>query len=297
MTVNHMHIFIKVYQLENITKAAEILHMTQPAVSRAIKELETEYDVCLFERINRRLCRTECAHQLYAQAIHIADSFENMEEHLKSWGRHGTLRIGATITFGNYLIPDLVARFKACHPDTKIKVRIANGLQLQTALLENEIDIAMIEGGVSNETLKTAAFIQDRLRLLVPLDHPLTRRKSVALDDLVDYDLLTREHGSAVRTLVDHGFRAHGLHCVPAWESVSTHALIRGVELGQGVALLPERMVQTALQQGQVVQVPLQEPLFVRKSFLVWHKHKYLTKALQDFLADCRTYAEKEETL
>ncbi len=296
MTMNHIHIFIKVYQLENITRAAEALRMTQPAVSRAIKELEDKYDVRLFERINRRLCRTEYAHQLYAQAVHIADSFGNMEQQLKSWGDHQVLRLGATVTFGTHLMPQLVADFKERNVGCSVQVMVANGVQLQQALVKNHIDLALIEGTVANDTLQTLPFLSDALHLIVPIGHPLTCKPQVRLEDVVCYDVLTREEGSAVRTLLDHVAQIRGLHLVPTWESMSTQALIHAVHKGLGVALLPAKMVEFYVERGLVSQVDLDESLLQRKSFLVWHKHKFLTAGLQQFIADCQDYCDAINT-
>ncbi len=115
MTIRHMKIFVSVYQAQSITRAAEQLHMTQPAVSRAIQELEHYYGVCLFERIGRRICSTESAARLYAQALHIIETLDSMEKGLRDWDEFGVLRVGATITLGNFLLPELAARFQQRH--------------------------------------------------------------------------------------------------------------------------------------------------------------------------------------
>ena len=98
MTIRHMKIFAAVYREQSVTRAAESLHMTQPAVTRAIQEIEGYYGVRLFERINRRLSATESGKHLYARAVHIADAFDAMETELRNWDALGVLRVGASVT-------------------------------------------------------------------------------------------------------------------------------------------------------------------------------------------------------
>ena len=148
MTIRHMKIFVSVYQAQSITRAAEQLHMTQPAVSRAIQELEHYYGVCLFERIGRRICSTESAARLYAQALHIIETLDSMEKGLRDWDEFGVLRVGATITLGNFLLPELAARFQQRHPHLQLRAVVSNGAQLSQHLLENTIDLALIEGSI-----------------------------------------------------------------------------------------------------------------------------------------------------
>ena len=100
-----MKIFIAVYNALSITKAAQALHMTQPAVSRAIQEMEQFYGICLFERMNRKIYVTESAKELYSYAVHIVDTFDSMEQEMKNWDELGVLRIGSTITLGNFFLP------------------------------------------------------------------------------------------------------------------------------------------------------------------------------------------------
>ena len=165
MTVRHMRIFLAVYRCGGITSAAQQLHMTQPAVTRAIQELESYYGVKLFERMGRRLPVTEVGKRFYSQAVHIVDLFDNMETSLRNWDALGVLRVGATIMLGNMLLPDLILRFKKDHPGIRVQVMIENGESLCRALLDNELDLALIEGGVEEADLTEEVFARDELVL------------------------------------------------------------------------------------------------------------------------------------
>ena len=146
MTLRHIRIFVTVYQCESITKAAEKLHLAQPSVSLAISELEEYYGLRLFDRMSRRIYVTEAGQQFYHYALHISSLFDEMEKGMKKSGSTGTLKIGAGITIGTSLLPELLIRFRQKHPDFKISALIKNYSAIEEALLSNEIDFALIEG-------------------------------------------------------------------------------------------------------------------------------------------------------
>lgn len=291
MTVRHLKIFLEVYRSGGITRASEALHMTQPAVTRAIQELEGYYGVRLFDRINRRLLVTEAGKQLYAQALHLVDLFDHMETSLRNWDALGVLRIGGSVALGTYILPDLVLRFRSAHPGLRTQVTVSNGGMLQRALLDNRLDLALIEGAVSDPDLVAQPFCSDELLLIVPPGHPLLCREKVSLEDLPAWDLLLRETGSACRAYLDNVFAIRGLVVQPVWESTSTQALVRAVHKGLGISLLPRMLVQPEIDRGTVCVCPLEGEKLIHRNHIVWHRNKFLTHAAQDFIALCRQFA------
>ena len=292
MTVRHMKIFIQVYQTQSITRAAELLHMTQPAVTRAIQEIEHYYGVHLFERLNRRLYRTESGRMLYEHAIHIVDSFDRMEKGLRDWDEFGVLRVGGSITLGNVLLPGVTAAFRTRHPDLRVKVTVSNGEYLQECLLDNRLDLALIEGGMFQEPLHVEPLLQDRLVLIFPLHHELGRKEKIYLRDLAGYDLLLREPGSAGRSFVDQVFAARNIQVEPVWESASTQAIVKAVAAGLGISLLPRQLVLGDIRAGTVATRPVEDESLQRENFMVWHRNKFLTPSALDFLEECRRWAK-----
>ncbi len=294
MTLNHINIFLKVYELQNITHAAAALNMTQPAVSRAIKELELEYDVYFFERLNKRLQITECGKQFYAQALHISHLLDNMDKSLKNWNEQGTIRIGASLTLGNFLLPELSSAFHEQWPDLSIEVRISNGQNLHNDLLSNRLDIALIEGYLSDPDLHCEFLSQDKLTLILPNEHPLCDAAEIHLEDLTHYPLLLREKGSVSRVLIDHAFSRAHLDPNPLWRSSSTNALIKAVHSGIGISILPEHLVADAVAHGYVTARTVVDERFLRNNYIVWHKHKLLTPTIKRFINECKLYLEEQ---
>jgi len=289
MTLRNIEVFVSVYQEMNITRAAERLNMTQPAVTRAVKEIESYYGVRLFERINQRIYATECCKAFYEHAVHIIDSVDSLEKEFRSWDQYGILRVGASITLGNYVLPRLVSDFRKTHPDFNIQVTISNGGKIQHLLLANDIDLALIEGSVPAENFHAERLLTDRLVLIVPPGHPLLRAESVKVEDLGHYPLLLREEGSAGRTYVDQVFGIHGLQVEPMWTSASTQALVKAVMGGLGISILPEHLVRYDLDMGHVVAKKVDDEAFMRENFIVWHNKKYLTRTAKEFVKACHT--------
>ena len=149
MTLRHMRIFAEVYRTRNVTHAAQNLHMTQPAVTRAIQELEQHYGVRLFEPRYRHLSPTEAAQRLYAQAVYLLDTFDHMEAAMRDWDSLGVVRVGATVTLGSTILPVLARRFAALYPGIELQAKVANGSVLADALCENQLDLALLENSVS----------------------------------------------------------------------------------------------------------------------------------------------------
>ena len=290
MTIRHMKIFIAVYNALSITKAAQTLHMTQPAVSRAIQEMEQFYGICLFERMNRKIYVTESAKELYSYAVHIVDTFDSMEQEMKNWDELGVLRIGSTITLGNFFLPGAIADFQKQFPRLRIRVTISNGAKLKQDLLENRIDLALIEGTSSCEFLREKPFRKDRLILITPPGHPLLSSPAVTLQDTLQYPLLFREPGSAVRALLDHTFALHGLSPEPIWESASTQAIVKAVQAGLGIAFLPQQLAAQDLSLGSIATRDLADERFERTCYIVWHTRKYLTHAGKAFISYCSSH-------
>lgn len=292
MTLRHLEIFIQVYRTRNITHAAEELHMTQPAVTRAVQELERYYDVRLFERMHRRLYPTPAAQQLYPQALHLLDNFARIETDLHSQGTAGPLRVGATVTLGALVLPGLVRRFSDAHPSTAVTVTVANGGTIAAELCDNRLDLALLEGQVPTPELQAEAIGGDRLCALFAPTDPLASQPQLTLEQLSACPLLVREEGSTARTILNTTMALYDLPLRPAWESVSSDALLLAAAQGLGVAVLPEEAAAPLVRAGRLCQRDIVDAPLRRQWTVAWHREKYLTPLMQEFLALCRTIGE-----
>lgn len=294
MTLRHMKIFVTVYQNKGITKASEMLHLAQPSVSLAIRELEEYYGIHLFERIGRRIFPTECGKDFYGYALHIVSLFDEMEKKVRNWDTIGTLRIGASVTIGTHLLPGIIQRASALFPDLTIEVFINNSTSIEEHILDNTIDIGLIENRPELPEVVFEPFMKDSLCAVVPPGHPLNRKRSVTLPQLAKYPMLMREHGSAGREILDACFALKQITVHPLWESSSTQAIVKGVAAGIGISVLPYLLVEKDIQEHLIAQIPVTPPL-QRDFNIIYHKSKYLTGNMHAFINACKKYGSESD--
>ncbi len=287
MTIRHLRIFVAVCEQGSVTKAANKLYLAQPSVSLAISELEKFYGVKLFDRISRRLYLTDVGSQFLNYAKHIIHLFDELESGMQNWGSSGVLKIGSSITIGNYFLPQFVTKFKEIHPQIKIYVTIENSQIIEDHVIANNVDFAFTEGIIDNPKLVVTNFCEDDLILICGPDHELAEAGGVDLETLSRQDFILRERGSGGRNIFDGAMLAHDIKITPIWESVSTQAIVRAVGKGLGISILPHLLVKDALAEGVVKQINVPELKLKRQLKIIYHKNKYLTPAIKDFLALC----------
>lgn len=287
MTLRHMKIFSAVYRTGSVTKAAQELHLAQPSLSVAIRELESYYGVCLFERIGRRMHPTQSGETLYGYASHIVALFDDMEKQMRNWDSLGVLRVGASITIGTYILPALLHEYQMQTPELRIEATIERASGIEQRLIDNTVDIALLERQPEHAELLAVPFMQDELRPVVPCSSPLAEEAAVTLEQLAEYPFLMREKGSSVRSVLEACFALRQMSVHPVWESASTQAIVKAVGEGLGVAVLPQMLVERDAQEGAVRMLRFQEPLR-RNLNIVYHRSKYLTRNMERFIELCR---------
>ena len=290
MTLRHMKIFEAVFRHSNITKAAEELHLAQPSVSVAVRELEEYYGICLFERLGRRIVPTELGKEFYGYALHIVSLFDEMEQKIRNWDALGVIRIGASITIGTHILPPLLKQYQALYPELRTEVTIGKSAVIEQHILENKIDIGLIENQSEHPDINVLPFMEDYMQAIVAPDHPLAKYSQVTLEQLAQYPFLMREKGSAGREILDACFALEQITVHPLWESASTQAIVRGVAEGLGVAVLPCLLVRKNIEEHTVKIIPFPQPL-TRKLNLIWHRSKYLTDNMNAFIELCKKEA------
>lgn len=278
MTRKHFTIFVEVCRFLNFSQAAEALNTTQPAVSLAVKELESHYGVALFERMNRRVYLTPAGEALLATAQDVLRGFQEAEETLGQ-GRPLALRVGANVSFGEAGLAQVLGRFRQEHPQVRLRALVANSDKIQSLLAENQLDVGIVDGlGVSERLRAQPLYQEDLVLAAAPGRFPAP----ATVEELATLPLLLREPGSGLRSSVDRVFSQQGLAPQPLLESTSTAALAQAAKAGLGVAILPEALAQreSGLQVGTVPEVR-----FFRQFACALHRQKAPSPALEAFLA------------
>lgn len=294
MTLRHLKILVAVFQRSSVTQAARQLHLAQPSVSLAIKELEEYYGIRLFDRIGRRIYPTEAGRSFYGYALHILSLFEELENRMRNWDALGILRVGASVTIGVYLLPALVKQYQQAFPRLRVEVVVGNSGEIEQQILANRIDLGLVETQPDPDSICAEPFMRDSFCAILPPGHPLAGQEAVTLRQLAGYPFLMREPGSAGRQLLDACLSIRQLSVRPAWESASTQALVRAVAAGLGVAVLPARLVERDAREGLVRRLPLREPM-ERELNLIYHRSKLLTPNMQAFRELCQQFGRQAE--
>jgi DNA-binding transcriptional LysR family regulator len=266
-----LRVFRTVAYHASYRRAAEELHLSQPAVSQQIQALEEELGVSLFDRSGVRVRLTEPGTVLLRYALRGA---RLAEEALAAVGRvqgetGGELRLGASTTVAQYVLPRMLGAFQKQHPRVELSVVSGNTERIVAALHGNEIVLGIIEGPASSREIHKQKFLEDRMVLIMPRKHPWAGRESLPPEALTEMPLLMRERGSGSRRVVELALRRGGLkqrQLHIAMELDSTEAILSGVEAGLGVGFVSQWAIGKELRLGTVKTVAV-EGLDMRRDF------------------------------
>ncbi len=289
-TLRQIETFVAVARSENVSRAAEALNLSQSATSAALAELESQFDQQLFDRHGKRLRLNEQGRLLLPNAVELLDRAEEIEALLRGERGLGSLRVGATLTIGNYLLPLIVSGFLQRHPESLVKLEVHNTATIAAMLQRYEIDLGLIEGQVREAELESEPWVEDELVVFCAPSHPLAGRRSVRFEEIAYQPWILRERGSGTRETLDQALRHWPGGVVPRLELEHTEAIKRAVESGMGLSCLSRLALRDAFRRGSLVALETPE-LDLRRSFnFVWHRGKYHSAAIRRFLDDCRAF-------
>lgn len=286
-TLRQLEVFLATARYENVTRAAAALAMSQSAASGSLGELESQFDVKLFDRLGKRLQLSELGVQLRPQAERLLDQARAFEQALAGEDVVGRLQVGATLTIGNYLAVNMIADFRRLHPLADIVLRVANTEAIAERVASFELDMGLIEGELQHSSLDIVHWRRDELVVFAAPDHPLAQASALSDQDLLTLPWIVRERGSGTRQAFDRAM--HGilpdLHI--AMELQHTEAIKRAVEADLGVGCLSRICLSDAFKRGTLVPLAVPDRDFRREWYLITHREKFHSAALKEWLALC----------
>ena len=283
MTLRNLEVFLAVVETGSMRGAAERLYISQPSVSGVVSDLESEYHIRLFERLGKKLFITPEGERLAGYARRMLALNAELERQMRTTEAESPLRIGATVTVGASVMPELLQQLDGTPP----YVFVGNTGMIEQKLLRNELDAALVEGRPQSEDLVVTPVIRDRLMLICPVGHPMAKQASVRIEELDGVPLVMREPESGTRHVLDQEFADVGAAMHLAWECNNTQALLEAVRSGFGVAILSPRLLRGV---DGLTAVPIESKQMDRWFSLMLHKDKFLRSRLQEFLNLCRIY-------
>jgi len=261
LSLHHVVVFNSVAKSLNMSKSAKELLVTQSAISQTIKDLETKFSVKLFLRKNRRLYLTEEGKEFYYYTKKIFDILEEAKLCLENFNtlKKGRVSIGASMTIGNYLLPELIVKFKQSYPDIDLSLFIGNSAEVIERLRTSEIDIALIEGlpYTNDKSIKITHFAKDKLSFICSPQHRFASMQKVALKDLLKEQFIMRERGSGTRQIIEAEFAKVGAHVKVAYEFNNPEAIKNAVSCNLGVSALSDLIIKNELQMGMLKEIPV----------------------------------------
>jgi DNA-binding transcriptional LysR family regulator len=287
-TLRQLEVFLATAHYENITRAAASLSMSQSAASGSLKDLEAQFDVQLFDRVGKRLQLGELGNLLRPQAEHLVAQAKALEQALAGDEVAGRLKVGATLTIGNYLAVGMIADFRGRYPQTDIALTVANTESIAQRVAGFELDMGLIEGELNHPELESIEWRPDELVVFAAPDHPLAGKSALTDDDLLSLQWIVREPGSGTRQTFDRAM--HGiltdLHI--SMELQHTEAIKRAVEAGLGVGCLSNICMTEAFIRGSLVPLAVPHRDFRRELYIITHRRKFQGAGLDRWLQLCR---------
>ncbi len=286
-TLRQLQVFLAVAHYENVTRAADYLAMSQSACSGALKDLENQYDVQLFDRIGKRLQLNELGRLLRFRAEALLAMANEFDEDLRKHREVGGIKVGATLTIGNYLAVGLISKFMQDAPHAQVSLEVANTRAIVQKILNFDIDIGLIEGEYQHQDLTILPWREDELVCFCAPEYPLAGKSALSDEDLIGARWIQREAGSGTRQSFDRAM--HGL--LPRLDILlelqHTEAIKRAVESNLGIACLSRISLEDAFRRGSLVPLEVPHRDFRRMFYAVLHKHKYRSAGILKWLELC----------
>jgi len=299
MSDRRLQVFHTVAKLLSFTKAAEHLHMTQPAVTFQVRQLEEQFNTRLFDRTHNRISLTDAGQVIYEHAVKIFELYSQMENSVREITGEisGTLTIGASTTIAEYMLPALLGNFRSEYPDINIQLKVSNTDGIVYMIENNEIDLGVVEAPVHNKNLIVDECREDKLVCVVPVKHPLANNNTIELKDIMDYPYICREEGSGTREVINEYLEQHD---VPesalklSMELGSPEAIKGAVEAGMGISIVSSVTIGKELELNTLKAVDLEPPLKRPFSF-VYKKQKFRVQAMEELLEFAQQYCKEHQ--
>ena len=286
-TLRQLDVFLAAARQENLSRAAEALAMSPSAASDALRELEHQFDLKLFDRVGKRLQINDVGRQLQPRAEELLSRAQELEQLLATHEGIDTLKVGATLSIGNHLCIPLLQQYRQRYPQSQPRLVVANTEQISHMVANFELDVGLIEGEINNPQLDIHWWRHDRLTLFCSATHPLASGKHLSQEDLFSAQWILRESGSGTRQTFDRVMHDLLPRLDIVLELQQPEAIIQAVKLGMGLGCLSQVLLQDALTDGSLVALRIPGRDFARGFYLIRHKHKYQSAAIAHWQTLC----------
>ncbi len=295
MEDHKLKVFCTVAETKSFSKASEIIHLTQPAVSLLIQAIEEIYETKLFDRASNTVALTPAGEILYKYAKEILNLYAAAEKNIGDMTGlvKGSITLGASSTIGNYLLPGVISNFRKTHPKIKVHLLVGNTKRVVELLNTGSIDIGLVEGDVARQKMVVEKLIADELTLIASPLHPWAKRKNVSIIEITKEPFIFREEGSGTRQVIEKYLAKHRITPQDMMISVilgSTEALKESVENSMGIAIVSRWAIRKEMKYGTLKPVGFKEEKMLRDFSLIFQKNAISSHAVDEFLSYLKAY-------
>ncbi|WP_058962264.1 DNA-binding transcriptional regulator YeiE [Type-E symbiont of Plautia stali] len=285
ITLRQIEVFTEVLKSGSTTQASQVLALSQSAVSAALADLENQLGVQLFDRVGKRLALNEHGRLLYPRAVGLLEQASEIEQLFKE--DNGAIRLFASSTIGNYLLPGMIAAYRRDFPTLPLELSVGNSQDAINAVADFRVDIGLIEGPCHEPDIVSEAWLEDELVVFAAPDAEILQQP-ITLASLAAAPWILRERGSGTREIVDYLLLSHLPQFQLGMELGNSEAIKHAVRHGMGISCLSRRVISDLLEAGTLVEVAVPLPRLTRTLYRIHHRQKHLSKALSRFLSYCR---------
>ena len=276
-SLNSLLVFHEVSKHKSFSKVAEGLFISQPAVTKHIKDLELKLGLGLIQRRGGGFALTEAGEILFKHTHKISSHLLEIENALGNLKKdhHGILKIGTTESYAKCLMPELLSGFQTSHPSIKITLEVGNSEEIEKSLLDYKNDLGLIGAVKASSKFELVPFLKEELVLIVSPNHPLGKRKAVSLKEIEGYPFIIRAKGSTTRRILFHAFEEFDIHPSLLIEAGSSEFIKQWVSEGKGVSVIVQRLGEDEEKRGVLKNIPLAEKIYLEVGLLYLKGEKF----------------------
>ena len=285
ISLNSFFVFHEVVKFRSFSRAAEELFVSQPAVSKHIRQLEQKIGLGLIRRRRGKFDLTETGEILFKHTHKICSNLLEIENALSILKKdhHGVLKIGTTESYSKCLMPKLLSGFQTSHPSIKITLEVGNSEEIQKSLLDYKNDLGLIGLVKASSRFESVPFLREELVIIVSPKHPLGKRKAVSLKEIEGYPFIIRAKGSTTRRILSQAFEELDIHPSLLIETGSSEFIKQWVSEGKGVSIIVKRLGEDEERRGMIKMIPLLEKLYFEVAVL-YLKEERANPAIKAFI-------------
>jgi DNA-binding transcriptional LysR family regulator len=291
-TLRQLQVFVAIGQAGNVTHAADRIAMSQSAASTALGELERQFGRPLFDRVGKRLQLNALGRSIMPRALEMLDRAAELESLLAGGEGLGVLRLGASLTVGNYVCPALIDRYLQVYPGTDVKLAIGNTSHIAAAVVGFDLDLALIEGEITDPDLEVSDWLSDELAVFCGPDHPLATDRTVGIDRLLEERWVVREPGSGTRQTLDRAMTPWWPRWQIGLELEHTEAIKGLVAGGRFIGCVSRLALAESFAGGSLVEIRVPDLDLHRHFYLLANRWKYRTRGIDAFISLAREFAK-----